>query len=421
MVSNYSVNISPYMVPPSVMYKRPDITETNTPIKNNQDQDTFKQNKENNQQQNKYQGSIDYSSSKINIAQILTDFKNTINAISTPEDIKGEIDGYLHLIEIQSKKELPSPEIIKSNLRISAKILDEFISKTLQKQSKVVEEWINALLLQQVDYKLDPSKAQKSAAEQIINGEQTSAQSTEITQEQEEVSQNNDNFFLTQSEQKIKEEKETTIHTTTKEVYIPENKHLRKLYAIAISYTNKKDYQNALKTYKTAFENAQELNDYEAQANIYHNTGDIFNKQNRLAKALICYNEAAENTKSITLKGKAHHKMGKIYNELNKYEASMQHYFESLSFKGETEDIRNQSKILEDLGEMHSSRYITKDAISYFKLGIDMAKETKDLKRISSIFSKTAYMYEQIGEEAKASKYYSRSKQAKKLSYKDLS
>ena len=101
MVSNYSVNISPYMVPPSVMYKKPDITETNTPVKNNQDQDTFKQNNENNRQQNKYQGAIDYSSSKINIAQILTDFKNTINAISTPEDIKGEIDGYLHLIEIQ--------------------------------------------------------------------------------------------------------------------------------------------------------------------------------------------------------------------------------------------------------------------------------------------------------------------------------
>ena len=419
MVSNYSVNISPYVVPPSVMYKKPDITETNTPVKNNQDQDTFKQNNENNRQQNKYQGAIDYSSSKINIAQILTDFKNTINAISTPEDIKGEIDGYLHLIEIQSKKELPSPEIIKSNLRISAKILDEFISKTLQKQSKVVEEWINALLLQQVDYKLDPSKAQKSAAEQIINGEQTSAQQQTETTKQPE-NEDNDNFFITQSEQQAKETS-SPLRTTTKDVYIPEDKTLRKLYAVAISYTNKKDYKNALKTYKSAFDNAMELGDYEAQANIYHNTGDIFNKQNFLAKALICYNQAAENTQSLTLKGKAHQKMGKIYNELNKYEPSMQHYFESLSLKGETEDIRNQTRILEDIGEMHSLRYVTKEALSYFKLGLDMAKETKDTKRMSSIFSKTARMYKQIGEDEKAEKYYTRARQTKNLSDKKMS
>ena len=164
-----------------------------------------------------------------------------------------------------------------------------------------------------------------------------------------------------------------------------------------------------------------ELGDYEAQANIYHNTGDIFNKQNFLAKALICYNEAAENTQSLTLKGKAHHKMGKIYNELNKYEPSMQHYFESLSFKGQTEDIRNQTKILEDIGEMHSLRYVTKDALSYFKLGLDMAKETKDTKRMSSIFSKTARMYEQIGEEEKADKYYTRARQTKNLFDKAMS
>jgi tetratricopeptide (TPR) repeat protein len=154
-------------------------------------------------------------------------------------------------------------------------------------------------------------------------------------------------------------------------------------------YTQQKDYQNALKTYKSSLQLAQKLNDTEAQAYIYNNVGDIFNKQNNLPKALRCYQESINSTDDIGLKSKSHHKLGNLYNELNKFDPSMEHYFESLAFKGELEDIKNQSKILENIGEMHAKKYSSREAISYFKLGVDLAKETKDTKRMSSIFSKT--------------------------------
>ena len=42
--------------------------------------------------------------------------------------------------------------IIVSNLKIAADILDGYITETLNKPSKVVKDWIDALLLQNVDF-----------------------------------------------------------------------------------------------------------------------------------------------------------------------------------------------------------------------------------------------------------------------------
>ena len=92
-------------------------------------------------------------STVINIAQILKDFRNTAAAIGTPEDLKEEVNGYLSLVEAQVKKDNPNTKLVKSNLKNASSILDTYISQTLNKDSKVVENWVDALFLQQVDFK----------------------------------------------------------------------------------------------------------------------------------------------------------------------------------------------------------------------------------------------------------------------------
>ncbi len=394
MLNNYTVNIQPYVVPPSVMYQQ-EKQEIKPYEQKPQNADSFQQNKDQSRQQN-FQ-TVNYNSTKINIGQVLTDFQNTLKAIAAPQEVEEEIQGYLKLIEIQSKKENPSIDIIKLNLRTASKILDTYISETLQKPSKVVEEWINALLLQQIDFKHDPEKAELSAAEQIINGQK---QDEEEKQEQKQDEEPKENQKENSKAVNIFEK------ATSQEPFLPKDKNLRQLYMNAKIYTQQKDYQNALKTYKSSLQLAQKLNDTEAQAYIYNNVGDIFNKQNNLPKALRCYQESINSTDDIGLKSKSHHKLGNLYNELNKFDPSMEHYFESLAFKGELEDIKNQSKILENIGEMHAKKYSSREAISYFKLGVDLAKETKDTKRMSSIFSKTAQTFKQTGKSDKAAKYY---------------
>ena len=84
-------------------------------------------------------------STVINIAQILKDFRNTAAAIGTPDDLKEEVNGYLSLIESQVKKNNPNTKLIKSNLKNASSILDGYISETLNKDSKVVENWVDAL------------------------------------------------------------------------------------------------------------------------------------------------------------------------------------------------------------------------------------------------------------------------------------
>ena len=88
-------------------------------------------------------------------------------AINAPEDIAGEVNSYLGLVERESKKENPSREIILSNLRNASKISDRFIEDSLKKPSTVVEDWVNALFLQHVELKSDPSFVNEAFRVQI--------------------------------------------------------------------------------------------------------------------------------------------------------------------------------------------------------------------------------------------------------------
>lgn len=110
---------------------------------------------------------IDYTKNKINIAQVVEDFKSTIAAINAPEDISREVHSYLNLVEIESRKENPSREIILANLKNASKVSDKFIEDSLKKPSTVVQDWVNALFLQQVDLKSDPSFVNEAFRVQI--------------------------------------------------------------------------------------------------------------------------------------------------------------------------------------------------------------------------------------------------------------
>ena len=131
-------------------------SQSSSNAKNNQENYSEPKNYTRNQFPNGEHVSIDYSKSKVNIAQIITDFKNTTKAIGTPDDIADEVYSYLDLIETQAQKGEPNKRIIQSNLKNASQILDKYITETLNKPSKVVENWIDALFLQNVDYKSNP-------------------------------------------------------------------------------------------------------------------------------------------------------------------------------------------------------------------------------------------------------------------------
>ncbi len=92
-----------------------------------------------------------------------------MKAIGASQEVNDEVEAYLNLVELQSVKENPSQRIIKSNLANAAVILDGYISETLNKPSTVVKNWIDALLLQKVEYKSNCHPELDSGSIQLVN------------------------------------------------------------------------------------------------------------------------------------------------------------------------------------------------------------------------------------------------------------
>lgn len=309
----------------------------------------------------------------INIAQILKDFKNTAIAIGTPDDLKEEVSGYLGLIEKQVVKENPNSKLIKSNLKNAATILDNYISKTLDKDSKVVENWVDALFLQQIDFKYN---------ENDINAQ----------------------FLVKFPEETQKEEKKAEEPVNP---LIPQDKELKKLFIQAkkMSYANKP--KEAILAFQSALERANEVQDKETQSKIFLEVGKIYDDHDYLAQALKSYNESVQRTSDCNVKTRAHYSMAEIYNDVNKIEPAIDHYFSTVSFAGEAENLSVQSRSLAKIGNIYTDMY-EKEAFNYFEVADSIADETDNAKLKGYVSSSLGDAYDKFGESPEALKAYSK-------------
>ena len=150
--SIYPVNIKPYVPPQNKKQVGASGEEpSNNAALHRENRDVYQSSKENKdtykrqEYPNGQKSQIDYSKNKVNIAQIITDFRATEKAIGTPDDVLEKVESYLTLAEKESLEGSPNKKIIQTNLKNASTILDDFISKTLNKDSNVVNNWIDAL------------------------------------------------------------------------------------------------------------------------------------------------------------------------------------------------------------------------------------------------------------------------------------
>ena len=315
---------------------------------------------------------------KINIAQILKDFKNTAIAIGTPAELKEEVGGYLALIEKQVTKETPNSKIIKSNLKNAASILDNYISETLNKDSKVVENWVDALFLQQIDFKYD---------EEDIN-------SAFLVKFPEET--------LNRSEQT--EEIQEKVQTSP---LIPQDEELKKLFIKAKKMTYANKPKEAILAFQTALNRANEVSDKETQSKIFLEVGKIYDEHDYLAQALKSYNQSIKRTTDCNVKTRAHYSMAEIYNDANQTEPAIDHYFSTVSYAGEAENLSVQSKSLIKIANIYSDMY-EKKAFDYYEVADTIAEETDNLKIKGYVSSSIGDAYDKFGDSPEALKAYSK-------------
>ncbi len=355
----------------------------------------------------------------MNIQQILIDFKSTINAIGASEDVEEEINGYLDLIDKQTQKENPNKKVIISNLKVCANLLDNYISETLNKPSKVVKDWVEALLMQPIDYRAD--KTLTKGAFETITGEppQTAKLAQKKIAQKEANSVKNQSVEAVQSqadEINIAEENNSIEENniSTQEVSITENaKNVSKtdveINNIILEADNiiNKNPDSAMSLYSEAFKLAQKEDNKNLMAKIYSRIGILQNNTNNLIGALDCLNAStllAYECGETELMAENHAQMGKIYDEKGLFEPAFNHYHRSVALNGELENLDKQTETLTQVGDMFSERYFANEALGYYDLALDMAKENKNYENASNIFRHCAKTNENSGQLEQAMK-----------------
>ena len=332
-------------------------------------------------------------STVINIAQILKDFRNTAAAIGTPDDLKEEVNGYLSLIEAQVQKDNPNTKLVKSNLKNASSILDTYISQTLNKDSKVVENWVDALFLQQIDFKYNEKEINPQFLVKFPEG----------STKQEEKADNKAAVHDTVTEP-VQQEIETDAKVVS---LIPQDKELKSLFIQSkkLAYANKPE--KAIETFQKALKRADEVGDTETKSKIYYEVGRIYDDHDYYAQALNSYNQSLQNTTDNNVKTKAHYSMAQIYDDVNQIEPALDHYFNSISYAGEAENLAAQSTSLTKMGNIFTDMY-EDEAMDYYSVADDLVSQTDNAKVKGFVSSSMGNAYEKFGEPQQALKSYSK-------------
>lgn len=355
-------------------------------------------------------------SNKVNIAQIIKDFRNTIKAIATPADIEEQVNHYLQIVEQQVREPHPQVNLIQSNLKIAASMLDKYISETLNKDSKVVQNWLDALFLQRINYSYDEAEVnpnflvkfpenreEKKPAPQQQTEQAPAPEPEPVVQEaHEEIIEiepeelNLEEEFI-QAKQTISKKPNITI--------IPQDTKLKSLFVEAKKQAFSNNPQRAMQMFKEAFARASELNDNETQSRICLEIGKIYDDNEHFVQALNSYNKSLQYTTDVNVKSRAHFSMAQIYDDVNEVGPALNHYMTSISYAGKSDDLIGQSDSLTRMANIFTDKY-DENAFDYYDVARKLIEQTTDNSMKGYVLSNTADACVQFKKKDKALKYY---------------
>lgn len=365
-------------------------------------------------------------SNKVNIAQILKDFRNTIKAIATPPEIEEQVAQYLQTVEQLVREPQPQVNMIQSNLKIAASLLDKYISETLNKDSKVVQNWLDALFLQRINYSYNeeeinpnflvkfPDQQEKKETtqqpQQQVQQEEQAVPQAEVTQPapiQEEIPQN-EVLEIEPEELSLEEEftqAKATISKKPNITIIPQDTRLKSLFVEAKKQAFSNNPQRAMQIFKEAFTRASELKDTETQSRICLEIGKIYDDNDHFVQALNSYNKSLQYTTDVNVKSRAHFSMAQIYDDVNEVGPALDHYLTSISYAGKSDDLIGQSDSLTKMANIFTDKY-DENAFEYYDVARKLIEQTTDSSMKGYVLSNTADACVQFKKGDKALKYY---------------
>ena len=326
---------------------------------------------------------IDYTQSKINISQVVKDFKNTTEAIGSPDDIKDTVYTYISLVQKEAEKDTPNKKIIQSNLKNASQVLDEYITDTLKKPSKVVEGWIDSLFLQNVDYKYDES---------IINPDYQIKIPEKNKAEQPQIADNN----TSQKNQVNENAVQKAAETSSKNPF----------FASLISAKKEKNPAEALNMYSEVIQKAAEENDSKALSIAHFESGKLYDSFNSFEKAIENYTSAIKNSDDDGMKAQAYMKIAQIHHDSADLQEAGDNYFSSIGYFGQVENLKAQAVLLSHTGKLASEGFDKQNAQDYFYVASALSDDLKDENLTGKINQKAGEAFTYMNEPRKALGYY---------------
>lgn len=355
-------------------------------------------------------------SNKVNIAQIIKDFRNTIKAIATPADIEEQVNHYLQIVEQQVREPHPQVNLIQSNLKIAASMLDKYISETLNKDSKVVQNWLDALFLQRINYSYDEAEVnpnflvkfpenreEKKPAPQQQTEQAPAPEPEPVVQDVHEEVIEIEPEELTLEEEFVQAKE--TISKKPNITIIPQDTKLKSLFVEAKKQAFSNNPQRAMQMFKEAFARASELNDNETQSRICLEIGKIYDDNDHFVQALNSYNKSLQYTTDVNVKSRAHFSMAQIYDDVNEVGPALNHYMTSISYAGKSDDLIGQSDSLTRMANIFTDKY-DENAFDYYDVARKLIEQTTDNSMKGYVLSNTADACVQFKKKDKALKYY---------------
>ena len=369
-------------------------------------------------------------SNKVNIAQILKDFRNTMKAIATPPELEEQVNQYLKIVEQYVREPQPQVNLIQSNLKIAASMLDKYISETLNKESKVVQNWLDALFLQRINYSYDeqeinpnflvqfPDEGERKAqkTQEAAENNQKKPVAAETTSVQPETLQTQENdkeegvieiadYVPESLEEEFTHAQEKISHKPNITI-IPQDTRLKSLFVEAKKQAFSNNPQKAMSIFKEAFNRAEELKDTETQSRICLEIGKIYDDNDFVVQALNSYNKSLQYTTDTNVKSKAHFSIAQIYDDVNQVGPALDHYITSISYAGKTDDLIGQSDSLTRVANIYTDKYDETSAFDCYDVARKLVEQTTDSSMKGYVLSNTADACVQFRKKDKALKYY---------------
>ena len=362
-------------------------------------------------------------SNKVNIAQILKDFRNTIKAIATPPEIEEQVAQYLQTVEQLVREPQPQVNMIQSTLKIAASLLDKYISETLNKDSKVVQNWLDALFLQRINYSYNEEEINPNFLVKFPDQQEKKAAPQQPQQQQEEqavpqaetvqpapIQEDPQNEVLEIEPEELSLEEEftqakATISKKPNITIIPQDTRLKSLFVEAKKQAFSNNPQRAMQIFKEAFTRASELKDTETQSRICLEIGKIYDDNDHFVQALNSYNKSLQYTTDVNVKSRAHFSMAQIYDDVNEVGPALDHYLTSISYAGKSDDLIGQSDSLTKMANIFTDKY-DENAFEYYDVARKLIEQTTDSSMKGYVLSNTADACVQFKKCDKALKYY---------------